>query len=82
VLLTAEPSLQPPDILISDLHGSTQPTTGGANPRLVVLVTLRKQSEQALKSKSVSNTLLYPLHKFLPQVSALTSLDDEQKAIK
>jgi hypothetical protein len=46
------------------------------------LVTLRKQSEQALKSKSVSNTLLYPLHKFLPQVSALTSLDDEQKAIK
>ena len=40
---------------------------GGATPGLVVLASIRKQAEQAMRS----NTHLRPLHQLLPPGSAL-----------
>ena len=38
---------------------------GGAVPELVVLGSIRKQAEQAMRSESVSNTPVWPLHQLL-----------------
>ena len=38
----------------------------GAIPGLVVLTSIRKKAEQAMGSKSVSSTLPWLLHQFLP----------------
>jgi hypothetical protein len=38
---------------------------GGAIPGLVVLVSIRKQAEQARQSKPVSNIPPWPLHQLL-----------------
>jgi hypothetical protein len=57
---------------------------GGALPGLMVLCSIRKQSEQAMMSKAVSSTPPWPLHPLLPpgsrpvSVPVLTSFDDEQ----
>ena len=39
---------------------------GGATPGLVVLGSIRKQAEQAMGSKLVSSSPLWPLHQPLP----------------
>ena len=39
---------------------------GGATPGLMVLAAIRKQAKQAMKSKPVSNILLWPMHQLLP----------------
>ena len=43
----------------------TQPIVGGVIPGLVVLASIRKQPEQAMKSKPVSRTAPWALHQFL-----------------
>ena len=42
------------------------PIVGGATPGLVVLGSIRKEAEQAVKSKPVSNIPPWPLHQLLP----------------
>jgi len=42
--------------------GRAQPVVGGTTPGLVVLGSIRKQTEQARGSKPVSNIPLRPLH--------------------
>ena len=55
-----------------------------AIPGLVILGTIRKQSEQAMKNKPVSSTNPWHLYQLLPPdsciacVPVLTSSDDEQ----
>jgi hypothetical protein len=44
--------------------GRGQPVVGGAIPRLVVLGSVVKQAEQAIRSKLVS-AFLWPLHRLL-----------------
>ena len=44
-------------------------TVGGAIPGLVVLGSIRKQTEQARGSKPISNIPPWPLHKLLPTSS-------------
>jgi hypothetical protein len=39
---------------------------GGPTPGLLVLGSIRKQVEQAMKSKPVSSALPWPLHQLLP----------------
>jgi hypothetical protein len=57
---------------------------GGAIPGLVVPGSVRKQAEQAMRSKPVSSTPPWPLHQLLPPdsypapVPVLASLNDEQ----
>ena len=43
--------------LISDQWGRAQPMMGGVIPELLVLDSIRKQTEQAMRTKSVSSTL-------------------------
>ena len=45
---------------------------------LVVLESIKKQTEQKMESKPVSSTPPWPLHQLLPPVPALTSLDNER----
>jgi hypothetical protein len=58
---------------------------GGAIPGLVVMGSIRKQAEQARRSKPVSSAPPWPLHQFLPPgscsacVPVLTSFSDEQR---
>ena len=58
---------------------------GGSIPRLVVLLSIRKQGEQAKGSKPVSSTPPWPLHWHLPpgscpaSVPVLSSFSDEQQ---
>ena len=60
-----------------------QPIVGGSIPRLVVLGCIRKQNEQARRTKPVSSTLSRSLYHLLPPgsypalVPALTGFDDE-----
>ena len=49
--------------------GRAQPMVGGAIPRLVALGSIRKQGEQAMRTKSVGSTPSWPLHQFLPSGS-------------
>jgi hypothetical protein len=42
-----------------------EPLVDGANPRLVVLGSIREQAEQARGSKPVSNIPPWPLHQLL-----------------
>ena len=45
---------------------------GGVSPGLeVILVSIRKQTEQAMRSKHVSSTPPQPLHQLLPPGSCL-----------
>jgi len=57
---------------------------GDATARLVVLCALRKKDEQAMESKPVSTTTLWPVLQFLPPDSCLsafmTSLNDGLEA--
>jgi len=39
---------------------------GGTTPGIVVLGAIRKQAEEAMRSKPVSSTLPWPLHQLLP----------------
>ena len=48
-----------------------------AMPGQVVLGSIRKQAEQARKSKAVSSIPPWPLHQPLPQVPVLTSFEDD-----
>jgi hypothetical protein len=70
---------------ISDPWGMSQPIVGGAIPRLVVLGSIRKYAEQAMRSKPVSSTPLWPLRWLLPpgscpvSVPLLVSFSDEQQ---
>jgi hypothetical protein len=43
----------------------------GAIPELMSLGSIRKQAEQAMRSKSISNIPPWPLHQLLLQASAL-----------
>jgi hypothetical protein len=43
-----------------------EPTVGRAIPGLVVFGSIRKQAEQAMRSKPVSSTLPWSLHQLLP----------------
>ena len=60
---------------------------GGVIPGLVVLSSIRKQAEQAMRSKPVSSTppwsllQVLPL-RFLPCIPILTSLDDGLQAVR
>jgi hypothetical protein len=49
---------------------------GGTIPGQVFLGAIRKQAEQAMGSKPVRSTPLWPVHLFLPPGSCLTSLGD------
>lgn len=57
---------------------------GGANPRHVVLASIRKQAEQAMGNKPVSSIPPWPLGRLLPPafcpggVPVLTFGDDEE----
>ena len=52
----------------------------GAIPGLVVLVSVRKQAEQAKRSKYVSNIPPWPLHRLLlPDLLEFQSFGDEQQ---
>jgi hypothetical protein len=59
------------------------PTHGGVILGLVVLGSIRKQAEQAMRSKPVSSTPPWPLHQLLPLgsssawVRVLTSFSDQ-----
>ena len=44
---------------------------GGTTPELVVLGSIRKQAEQAMRSKPESSIPPWPLHQLLLQVPAL-----------
>jgi hypothetical protein len=44
----------------------------GAIPALVVLVSIRQQAKQAMESKPVSGTSLWPLYQLLPSGSTST----------
>jgi hypothetical protein len=65
--------------------GRAQPIVGGATPGLVALGSIRKQAEQARRSKPVSSTPPWSLHQLLPpsfcpvRVPVLTSFGDEQQ---
>ena len=48
-------------------------TVGSAIPGLVVLSSIRKQAEQVMRSKSISSTLPWPLHRLLLPGSCLES---------
>lgn len=63
--------------LINNWCGRAQFTMDGTNSRLVVLNTIRKQTEQAMASKPVSSISPWPLYQLLPQVSAVTLLSNE-----
>lgn len=52
--------------LIDDLCGRTKITVGGANPGLIVLGAIRKQVEQAMRSKPVSSIPPQPLQQLQP----------------
>ena len=61
--------------LISDWCERVQPIVGGAIPGLVALGSIRKQSEQAMRRKSVSSTpsmtsASAPVSRFLPCLSS------------
>jgi hypothetical protein len=61
--------------LISDWCERVQPIVGGAIPVLVALGSIRKQSEQAMRRKSVSSTpsmtsASAPVSRFLPCLSS------------
>ena len=60
--------------LISDWWGRAQPIVGGAIPGQVVLGSIRKQAEQAMRNKPLSSTPPWPLYHSCLQVPALTSL--------
>ena len=51
--------------LISDYWGKAQPIIRAAIPGLAVLGSVRKQTEQARRSKPVSSTPSWPLHQLL-----------------
>lgn len=53
-----------PFFLINYYCGKAQLTVDGAGPGQVVLYCIRRQSEQAKRSKSVSSSLLWPLLSF------------------
>ena len=63
-------------------EGRVQPFVSGATLGLVVSDSIRKQAEQAMKSKVVSNTRPWPLHQLWPLgsyplcVPVLTSLNN------
>jgi hypothetical protein len=48
-----------------------QPIVGGATPGLLVLGTIRKQAEQAMRSNSINCIRSWTLHQLLLQVSVL-----------
>jgi hypothetical protein len=48
---------------------------GEVTSGLMVLGAIRKQAEQAMKSKPVGRTPPWALHQLLPQVLSVTSLD-------
>jgi hypothetical protein len=43
---------------------------GGAIPDLMVLCSIGKQPDQAMRSKPMSSTAPWPLHQFLPSGSS------------
>jgi hypothetical protein len=52
--------------LISDQWRRAQPIVGGAIPGLVILGSIRKETEQAMRSKAVSSIPPWSLHQLLP----------------
>lgn len=55
---------------------------GSITPGQAVLECLRKQAEQAPGSEPVSSAPPRPLFQFLPQISALASLDGELQPVR
>lgn len=65
---------EPMGSFLTDYYcGKTQLTVDGAGPGEVVLYCIRKQSEQAKRSKPVGSTFLWPLlsfcSRFIPRLS-------------
>ena len=52
---------------------------GDTIPRLVVLGSIRKQAEQARRSKPINNTSSWTLHQLLPVDPVLTFFSDDQQ---
>jgi hypothetical protein len=51
---------------MGDQWGRAPLIVDGTIPRLVILGSIRKQVEQAMRSKPVSSTPPWPLHQLLP----------------
>lgn len=62
--------------ILSDWCGRAQPVVGGATPGLLILASIRKQTEQTTESKPVSSTSLLLLHHICLKVPALTFFND------